>query len=218
MMGKQKFKISPRDMWKIKVIRAKNKLNRAKHMKIWPNLRIQVGKSHPNLMKICEHDLMSMGNKPITLDWKNNVKKWAKTSISTIKLSICSNNSKSMHQIKKPRSYLESGHQNTSSYVVKSQKSIFDMHKWEKYTNTHKNFISHKQARERSSCKHWRVPLESFPHVTRPSDHFPLLIRWSSSVGLLPGEARGYFWDRYNVSEPSSSLVEPSSHTWYSGP
>ena len=42
-------------MSKIKVIRAKNKLNRAKQMKIWPNLRIQVGKPHPNLMKIGEY-------------------------------------------------------------------------------------------------------------------------------------------------------------------
>ena len=148
MMGKSKFKVRPRDRSKIKGIRAKNKLNRAKQMKIWPNLRIQVGKPHPNLMKIGEHDLMSMGNKPITLDWKNNVKKWAKTSISTIRLSIFSNNSKSSHQNKKVRSYLESGHQNTSSYVVKSQKSIVnmlivDMHKWEKYTHTHKIFSFH---------------------------------------------------------------------------
>ena len=67
-MGKPKFKVSPRDMSKIKVIRAKNKLNRAKQMEIYPNLRIQVGKPHPNFIKICEHDLMSMGNKPITLD------------------------------------------------------------------------------------------------------------------------------------------------------
>ena len=143
MMGKSKFKVRPRDMSKIKGIRAKNKLNRVKQMKIWPNLRIQVGKTHPNLMKICEHDLMSMGNKPIALDCKNNVKKWAKTSISTIRLSIFKNNSKSRHQIKKPRSYLESRHQNAFAYVVKTQKSIVDMlivdmRRCGKYKDTHK--------------------------------------------------------------------------------
>ena len=33
-MGKSKFKVRPRDMSKIKGIRAKNKLNKAKQMKI----------------------------------------------------------------------------------------------------------------------------------------------------------------------------------------
>ena len=156
MMGKSKFKVRPRDMSKIKVIRAKNKLNRAKQMKIWPNLRIQVGKPHPNLMKIGEHDLMSMGNKPITLDLKNHVKKMSKTSISTIWLSIFINNSRFRHQIKNLRPYLESGHQNTSSYVVKCQKSIVnmlivDMHRCGKYKETLRNFHCSLQALERSS-------------------------------------------------------------------
>ena len=145
MMGKSKFKVRPRDRSKIKGIRAKNKLNRAKHMEIWPNLRIQVGKPHPNLMKIGEHDLMSMGNKPITLDLKNHVKKMSKTPISTIWLSIFINNSRCRHQNKNLRPYLESRHQNTSSYVVKCQKSIVDMlivdmRRCGKYKDTHKNF------------------------------------------------------------------------------
>ena len=145
MMGIQKSKACPRDVSKIKANRDRNKLNRAKQMKIWPNLRIQVGKPHPNLMKICEHDLMSIGNKPISLDWKNNVKKCPKTSILTIRLSIFLNNSKCRHPIKKLRSYLESRHQNTSSYVVKCQKSIVnmlivDMRRCGKYKDTHKNF------------------------------------------------------------------------------
>ena len=104
-----------------------------------------MGKPHPNFMKIGEHDLMSMGNKPITLNLKNNVKKMSKTSISTIRLSIFTNNSKSRHPIKNLRAYLESGHQNTSSYVVKCQKSIVDMlivdmRRCGKYKDTHKNF------------------------------------------------------------------------------
>ena len=147
-MGKPKIKVSPRDMSKIKVIRAKNKLNRAKQMKIWPKLEIQVGKPHPNFIKIGEHDLMSMGNKPITLKLKNIVKKMSKTSISTIRLSIFINNSKIRHQIKNLKSYLESRHQNAFAYVVKTQKSIVnmlivDMRDWEKPTNTHKIFILH---------------------------------------------------------------------------
>ena len=94
-----------------------------------------------------------MRNKPITMDYKNNVKKWAKTSILTIKLSIFKNNSKSRHQIKKVRPYLESRHQNTSSYVVKNEKSIVnmlivDMRRCEKYTNTHENsFHTSKESR-----------------------------------------------------------------------
>ena len=102
-----------------------------------------MGKPHLNFMKIGEHDLMSMGNKPITLNLKDNVKKMSKTSISTIRLSIFTNNSKSRHPIKNLRSYLESRHQITSSYVVKCQKSIVDMlivdmRRCEKYKESHK--------------------------------------------------------------------------------
>ena len=51
---------------------------------------------------------------------------------------------------------MELGHQNTSSYVVKCQKSIVDMlivdmRRWEKYKELHKKLISLKQALERSS-------------------------------------------------------------------
>ena len=156
MMGKSKFKVRPRDVSKTKDIRAKNKLNGAKQMKIWPNLRTQVGKPCPNLMKIGEHDLISMGNKPITLDLKNNVKMMSKTSISTIWLSIFINNLRCRHQNKNLRPYLESGHQNTSSYVVKCQKSIVDMlivdmHRCGKYKETLRNFHYSLQALERSS-------------------------------------------------------------------
>ena len=155
MMGKQKSKAYPRNLSKIKVIRAKNKLNRAKQMKIWPNLRIQVDKPHPNLMKNWEHDLMSMGNKPTTLYLKNYVKKRSKSSISTIRLSIFMNNSRLRHQIKNLRPYLESGHQNTSSYVVKCQKSIVnmlivDMRRCGKYKETLRNFHYSLQALERA--------------------------------------------------------------------
>ena len=99
---------------------------------------------------------MSMGNKPITLNLKNNVKKMSKISISTIRLSIFTNNSRIRHPIKNLRSYLESGHQNTSSYVVKCQKSIVDMlivdmRRCEKYKESHKKFITLNQALERSS-------------------------------------------------------------------
>ena len=153
-MGKSKFKVWPRDVSKTKVIRAKNKLNGAKQMKNWPKLKIQVGEPHPNFMKIGELDLMSMGNKPITLNLKNNVKKMSKTSISTIWLSIFINNSRFRHPIKNLRAYLESRHQNTSSYVVKCQKSIVDMlivdmRRYEKYTNTHKiSFHTSNQVQE----------------------------------------------------------------------
>ena len=84
-------------------------------------------KPHLNLMKICEHDLMSMGNKPITLDCKKYVKKCPKFSISTIRLSIFKNNSRLVHHIKNVKPYLESGHQNASAYVVKTQKLIVNM-------------------------------------------------------------------------------------------
>ena len=176
MMGKQNFKACPKDVSKFKANRNRNWLNKAKQMKNWPNLKIQVVKPHPNLIKICEHDLMNMGNNPITLDWKNNVKKCPKISISTIRLSIFLNNSKSSHPIKKLRSYLESRHQNTSSYVVKSEKSIVDMlivelRRCDQYTNTHEISFYTKKRVKRSSFMHRRVTLERFPRATRLPDH-----------------------------------------------
>ena len=200
-MGKLKIKVSPRDMSKIKVIIAKNKLNRAKHMKIWPNLRIQVGKPHPNLMKIGEHDLMSMGNKPITLDLKNNVKMMSKTSISTIWLSIFINNSRFRHQIKNLRPYLESGHQNTSSYVVKCQKSIVDMlivdmRRCGKYKETLRKFHYSLEALERNS----RVQEGDLGELSArdtgipsASDCSQVILVWCSTTGCDPR----LDWDRY---------------------
>ena len=152
-------------------------------------------------MKIGEHDLMSMGNKPITLNLKNNVKKMSKTSISTIRLSIFTNNSKSRHSIKNLKAYLESGHQNTSSYVVKCQKSIadmliVDMRRCEKYKESHKKFITLNQALERSS----RVKEGDLGGLPARDTGIPLasncsqvIFVWCFTTGCDPRSD----WDRY---------------------